>query len=273
MSESNIIASLANEEYHAHPNWSNSNLTHIYDLSPFHAHFHKFVEKREPTPAMENGIAIHSCTLEHEAYLRDYVVFDGRKFGKKWDEFQEEHQAKRIITKEVDSDCKMIREAVLAHRKARYLVESAKMVEPSAFAEILGLPCKSRPDIITVKDWMVDLKSTQIARPDQFSKSIENYNYDRQAAFHHDIWVKANGGYYDAARLPYLWIAVESSAPFGVSVIECIPEMFLYGRRAYQQLIEVVQNCMELDTWPCYSEDIMAASYPPWSKRGEKAYE
>lgn len=270
-----IIHNMSNDSYHAHENWSNTNFSHVFELSPYHAYYHKYTEKREPTPAQEKGIAIHACILEHERYLKDFVVFKGRRAGKKWEEFLEEHGDKNVITADLHDICMMTRESVMAHSLARSLIEDQRFVEPSAFADLYGLPCKSRPDIVTRNDWLVDLKSTQIARPDQFSKSIENYNYDRQGAFHHDCWVKASGGYVDATRLPYIWIAVESSAPFGVSVLQMIPEMLLYGRKAYQQLIEVIQNCIDQNTWPCYGDpwEMFDASYPPWSKRGDLAYE
>lgn len=268
----NILEGLLNEDYHARPEWSNSNLSVLEDWSPYHAYYDKYVAKREATPAMIKGTGIHTCVLEFERYEKNYIVYDGYKRGKAWDEFCQEHANKQIIDAKFDNDCRMTREAVMQHPKARALIESSQMVEPSAFAPLYGLPCKSRPDLITKHPFMVDLKSSQCARPDKWCNSIENYNYDRQAAFHHDVWAKAIGEYPDAYRMPYLWIVVESSEPYGVSVLECPDEMMLFGRRSYQQIIEVIQNCIEADHWPSYAESIMPAHYPVWSKRGGSIY-
>ena len=263
-----IIEAMSNEDYHKHRAYSNSNLSHLHDYSPKHMKVWKEEEAKEATPAQIKGIAIHHCVLEFEHYERDYTVWSGTKRGKKWDEFAAEHSKKRIISVSDDTDCRAAREAVMAHPFARKLVEDAKMVEVSAFAEILGLPMKARPDIVTNRDWLIDLKSTVHARPDRFAISIENYNYDRQCAVYHDIWAKAHDLYIDATRFVFMWIAVESSTPYAVSVLECTDTMLLFGRQAYQQIIQIIQNCIDSDTFPAYSDDPMPATYPPWSKRG-----
>ena len=262
-----IVEAMPNEDYHKEPSYSNTNLSHIHDYSPKHMKVWK-EEDKEATPAQIKGIAIHKCVLEFEHYQRDYVVWSGTKRGKKWDEFADEHSGKVIISAGDDLDCRAAREAVMAHPFARRLVEDAKMIEVSAFAPLLGLPCKARPDIVTRRDWLVDLKSTVHARPDRFGISIENYNYDRQASFYHDVWTKVHDLYLDVTRWVFMWIVVESSTPYAVSVLECTDEMLLFGRQAYQQLIEIIRNCIDLNTFPAYSEDPMPATYPPWSKRG-----
>jgi hypothetical protein len=262
-----IIEAMSNEDYHKHHAYSNTNLSHLYDYSPKHMKVWK-EETKEATPAQIKGIAIHHCVLEFEQYERNYVIWSGHKRGKKWDEFSQEHGDKYIISVTDDTDCRAAREAVMAHPFARRLVEDAKMVEVSAFAEIMGLPGKARPDIVTHKDWLVDLKSTSHARPDRFGISIENFNYDRQFSWYHDIWAKAHDLYIDVTRFVTMWIAVESSTPYAVSVLECTNEMLLFGRQAYQQIIQIIRNCIDGDTFPAYSDDPMPATYPPWSKRG-----
>jgi exodeoxyribonuclease VIII len=272
MAENSIIEDLKNEDYHAHEAISNTNLSWLSDYSPRHLKVWKWEE--EPPPATDpqiKGIGIHCLTLEsEEVYLSKFAVWTGKqKRGKAFDEFLLEHEGKYIITKTVDEEIRCTREGVFRHPMARKLIEAAKRVECSYFTELHGIKCKARPDLETIHDALVDLKSTQNARPDVFAKSIENYSYDRQAAFQHDVVARTRGQeYLDVNTRPYYWIAVESKSPHEVSVLQAVPDMIHYGRIAYVQLLEVIHNCMILDSWPGYSQRIELAHYPRWSKKG-----
>ena len=106
----------------------------------------------------------------------------------------------------------------------------------SATHEATGLTVKVRPDLMitshkTGRVVLVDFKTTSARDYAGFCATIEQYDYDRQAALYSDLL--------DAAR--FIIIGVQKKSPFEVWQFEVTPAPgFLeQGRKKYERLLKV----------------------------------
>ena len=251
---------MTNEEYHKHPALSKSGLDRLA-ISP--AHYQAWLtEPRIETPALKFGSAAHCGILEFERFERDYIPapdgLDRRtKAGKEL--FAElEASGKTIIgINDLDVICRM-RASVFAHPAARELL-SEGIAETSHFSTIDGVSVKCRPDWLS-GGIVVDLKTTQDASLNGFSKSIANYRYAVQAAFYSDILASLG---HDVVA--FLFIAVEKTAPYAVGVYELDDMSLEIGREQYQRDLDTYRRCVASGEWPAYSNGIEKISLPRWA--------
>ncbi len=111
-------------------------------------------------------------------------------------------------------------------------------------------------------NFIVDLKTTEDARPDAFQREIEKYRYDVQAALYTDIHQAAIG-----PVRGFVFIAVEKKAPHAIRVYYAGPAMIRIGRHKYQQNLQTVAQCIETGEWPSYPVTVEAISLPEWAER------
>jgi len=129
----------------------------------------------------------------------------------------------------------------------------------TVFTDIEGIPAKAR------LDWyrngiVLDLKTTQAADPDSFSKSCANFSYALQASFYMDVCAAAG-----LECHTFIFICVESSsAPYPVAIYELDDRSIEWGRDHYKAALNKYRECMALNEWPGYSTSIETISLPPW---------
>ena len=127
--------------------------------------------------------------------------------------------------------------------------------------EETGLQCKCRPDIWAGKV-IVDLKTTEDASPEGFSRSIQTYGYGIQAA--HYLAGAGSGSGADA----FIFVAVEKKAPYAVAVYELDPLSLEICETKRRALLEYWANCREADMYPAYSDECQLISLPAWAMKG-----
>lgn len=260
-----IAANMSNADYHAHDFISKSGLDRI-DQSP--AHYRAWLsEPRITTPAMTFGSACHAAVLEPDTFDRRYAVMpsgiDRRtKAGKEaWDVFSAESSGREIITADDLEKLESIRASILAHPVAEELLDSGSgKAEVSVFGELDGVAVKCRPDWLRDDGIVVDLKTTDCAGPSAFSRSVAKYRYHVQAAFYSDLLQAVTGESVKA----FVFVAVEKTAPFAVSVFELDAESMEAGRTAYQRNLDTYRRCLEANHWPAYSDAIETLTLPRW---------
>lgn len=260
-----LIQDMPLDEYHRHPALSKTNLDWL-ERSP--GHYRYWVDNPpDSTPAMIKGNAFHTATLEPEKFEERFAVWSGAKRGKAWDAFCEAHHDKHIISEEDAADVRAMAQAVWNHPSASTLLNNSGLIEPSFFIEILGVPCKIRPDfyISTAGGIIVDLKSATNASLEAFSRAIYIYRYHVQAAFYVDGVIAAG----QATNPRFIFIAVEKDPPYAVACYRAPLDMLDIGRRAYQRNLATYKLCAELSHWPLYSEYINNISLPGWATRKE----
>lgn len=212
----------------------------------------------EPSAAMALGSAAHTAILEPAKLKTDYILWDGgTRRGKAWDEFKASNAAKTILTADEFEDIKGMRRSVVNYDPAaRYL--KAGQAEMTMQWTDLGRAFRGRVDWITEIDGravLVDLKTTQDARPFKFGADAFRLGYHIQFALYCDGYAALTG------EMPrFVVIAVESKAPFEPAVFEVPDAVIERGREEYQNLVELLTECEKTNHWPpaCETEQLLA---------------
>lgn len=168
-----------------------------------------------------------------------------------------------ILRSDYDAACQM-RKSVMNH-------PAAGGIFVDGVAELSGYwtdkrtetRLRFRPDWLTTvggRVWCVDLKTTLSAEPDEFARSIAKWQYHCQAAWYIDGLI-ANG--IDDPR--FLFVAVEKTPPYLVSVLELDYEAIEQGRRLNREAIDTYARCVKTETWPAYPDGITLINLPAWA--------
>lgn len=244
---------------------------------------------KEPSWQMIDGTAIHCTALQPEEYENRYVVLPDNAPLKPtqrmiddpkpkpeiasriqfWNVFEKQSEGKTIVTQEKDALYRKVGELVRSHPELAAMLEGGK-----AEHVIFGIDpvtkhlCKCKPDYLThVGDYkiMLELKTTDDARPDAFQRTCFNYGYYTSAAFYCDVMEWAGLSKPDG----YFIIAVERDAPHGVKLYELSEEALYYGERMYRKALEIYAECKAADHWPNYDTTIELLGLPGWVRIDE----
>lgn len=261
------------DSYFDIPAMSNSALK-WFKKSPMH---YQWYINNPPPPSKEMafGSAFHTIILEPEKFKYLYVVADTEKRPEK-DKGMTSNKnkawlaglgfgGKEILKKEEFDTLQRIRDAVMKNGFAKELVTDSKnQIEQGIYWEHNDIQCKGKVDILN-SGFMADLKTCADASPNDFSRTIWNYEYYRQAGMYLDG--------YGMQTKPFYFIAVEKTEPFGVSVHKCSQDVIDYGIQEYQELIAQYKMCLESGNWPGYEKDAIyeyfEAELPKWVKKAE----
>jgi hypothetical protein len=224
----------------------------------------------EDNEALAFGRAFHTATLEPKVFASTYTVEpdfgDCRKTDNKRtrDMWRAENARKTFLSPKDMATILGMRDAVRAHPIAGELLTggvaevTAKWTDPET-----GLTCKARVDYLRRDlQTLVDLKSTQDARPLAFAKSCANYGYHRQAAFYVDGCNEAAGA---EVADTFVFVAVEKTAPYLVALLEIDEDGISKGRESIRADLHTFKECIENDTWPGYPAEVQTISLPHWA--------
>jgi hypothetical protein len=106
----------------------------------------------------------------------------------------------------------------------------------------------------------VDLKTAASADPETFARTAASYGYAQQQAQYEDGIVAAGLG--DDPE--FLFVVVEKSPPYLVSVIELDPESVRIGRAVNRRAALIYKRCIETNTWPGFGPGVSTVSLPMW---------
>ena len=256
---------LTNAEYHASPAISKSGLDLIRKAPALYAYRRE--NPQEQTPAMRLGSLTHTVVLEPEVFAHSVIArpegIDRRTSAGKlaWAEFEVQAEGREIITNEEGAKLAAIRDAVRSHPAAAKALAGSPTIEQSIFWDADGIACRCRPDAVTERGVIVDLKTTRDASPEGFAKSILAYRYHVQAAFYSDGYRAAFG---EDPR-GFVFVAVETEAPYLMAVYVASEAMMQRGRVDYQTDLDTFRRCQESGTWPGYSDALLTIDLPKWA--------
>lgn len=245
--------------YHAHDSISNSGLK-LIGRSP--AHF-KYAQKREATRNMVIGSALHMAVLEPELFELTYKLTacpDRR--CKEYKDIAAIHGAEYTLTNDESWHIAGIRDSVRS--EFRDLLAQPGHNELSGFSidPETGITCKHRFDKLYDNGIGIDLKTCLDARPDAFSRAIYNYNYHVQAAFYMDQYEWITG----KPLKDFIFIAVESQAPYACKMYRLDHESLQVGRDTYRRALDQYAECKQSGIWPAYHNDgVEEISIPKWA--------
>jgi hypothetical protein len=223
---------------------------HFHDLkrlarSPAHYLAGLGVES-EDTAAFRFGRLVHALTLGGPVH-----VFEGaRRAGKEWEAFAAAHNERDIYKRDEVDAARRVSDAVKAHPIASKFLDGAH--EVPAVWSMYGRKVATRGIDICNPRFICDLKTTSNAEPYTFQRGALRYAYHAQCAM-----------YVDAARDMNLdvqhafVIAVETAAPYAITVHQLTPRMLEEGRKLVRSWIERLRACEEANEWPGYVQSIV----------------
>jgi hypothetical protein len=260
-----------NAAYHAHPAVSKSHLD-LIARSPLH-YWARYLDPdrvaSEPTPAMRLGTALHTYVLELSRWDEQIAVAPGdinrrtKEGREQWAAFEAAAKRKTVITADDAAQVQAMSRAVFRHPAAAMLLGLPGKAETTHMwtDASTGLQCKCRPDWLTDDgSIVVDLKTTKDASPRGFKQSVVNFGYYKQAAWYLEGLQQATGRRPDQ----FIFICVESTAPYAVAVYAADAEMIERGHDQAMRDLAKLAVCRAADHWPSYSEQIETLSLPAW---------
>ena len=265
-----------NATYHAHPAVSKSHLD-LIARSPLH-YWARYVDPNriapEPSVQMRLGTALHTHVLELSRWDEEIAVApqcDRRtKAGKEaFAAFEASSAGKTVITADDAEQVMAMGRAIMRHPAAAMLLGLPGKAETTHMwtDAITGLECKCRPDWFTDDGTIVvDLKTTKDASQRGFRQSVANFAYHKQAAWY------LHGLEQSTGKRPeqFIFICVESSAPYACAVYAADAEMIERGHEQAMRDLGKLAACRATDSWPSYSDQIEMISLPAWMTGGSQ---
>lgn len=263
------IDNMPDDEYHGGPGLSSSNIKQLIRSPAHYAQAEAY-----DSPTLQEGRLIHTAVLEPNKLDLEYVVsercaafkangdacgnpgtmrgIDGCWYcgvhGKK---IEPATDGKQVVPVEMLDKAEKIG-GLIRQNLPEWMPEDMH-AERSGFYNHDGVLLKIRPDAMFTSakhgNVIVDLKTTQDGRPVPVTRSSTKYGYHISAAFYCDI----------AAQLgfevdKFIWIFVEKTAPFAVSVYQASEATLIAGREMYKAGLEIYRQYQDKDKedWPAY---------------------
>jgi hypothetical protein len=228
---------------------------------------------KSATAAMKRGKLVHSL-LDPGSVAREYTTYYGDKVKdpKRWKQFKLDNADKEIVSADELSNAQLIAESCHRAGEARDILRKPGQSEVVLVwtDEVTGLLCKCRIDWLT-DDEIVDFKTADDAEPEQFIRrrlvgyvkrdgvwqQRDSYGYCRQLA-HYRRGAEAHGLNRGASI-----IAVETSDPYPVVVIDLQPSMLVHGNAQVSAALAIIADANKHASFPAYPGRVKA-ELPEW---------
>lgn len=273
--------SISNADYHADTSHISASGLKLLARSPAH-YWAKYLDpERQPDAPKRNmirGSMIHGMLFEPQLWEQQYVQLpeglDRRtKEGKAlWLEILA--TGKEPITAQEWKDGLGIITNMLRHPRSMELFQLPGVAEQTLtwVDADTGVRCKARPDFMVPPGLsdkypngvIVDLKSTQDARAEQFQRTAWNLGYHIQAA-HYCNGFKASYGTFPA----FFFAAGEPKAPYPVQYFKAGEAFMGAGLGDVSDLLEIYASCLATDSWPGYPDEDGELEPPAWAVESE----
>lgn len=252
-----IYDGMPNDEYHGLRDWLGStSLKTLAMKTP--AHYQHSINNRIVTNEFTIGTAAHSLILENDT--TNIVVLDFpnylTKAAKEAKAAVIADNKQPLLAKEWEQ-VQAMRDSAMNHPVAGQLF-SGHVPERSIFWEQDGMRYKVRPDALH-PDLIVDLKTTVNASPDEFGRKAYDFGYFVSAALYQEGVRQVTG-----KQLPFVFVNVEKTAPYLVSVTELDEDALDFGHMMIERGSRIYKECTESGVWPGYPTRT-TTSLPIWA--------
>ncbi len=241
------------------PEFISNTQLNAFRKSPAHWK-HYVTEKKAPTDAMIKGSLAHALALKQP--LDRFFLLDesarpepqktfGSKLNKAWlEEIYNSCAAlkKEVVDAKMLTECEAMKEALYNDPEARKYLEGD--YEARLEWNCLGLKFCGIRDISS-PTYIVDLKFVQSADPRDFRRYLFREGLYRQGGMYLDG--EMQGEFTGDPHKRVLFIAIEQTAPYGVSVHELSLETIMYGINEYRMLASQLKSCIDANDFPSYS--------------------
>ena len=254
----------------------------LFERSEAHAK-EQMDHPRSSTPAPRFGQAVHCGGLEPAVFAEEWTgppinpktkkAWDRRtKEGKiHWAALEEQYGENVLNAKDWDAGHAM-KDALYAHPIAREILTGEGVNEVTLVWDdpVTGQRCKGMIDRLTTFQGhpaIVDLKTTEDASPEGFSRQVARYNYHVQNAYY--CWGAQTIVPLDTKRR-FLWIAIEKAPPYAITVQELGETGVEEGDKLWREWLNRYATAMQKNHWPAYPEAVVQASLPTWAYTWEE---
>ena len=266
--EPGIYYGISNENYHAGPGISKSQLDDIADTPALYLWRKNAPVDTTKTKTLDLGTAFHCRVLEPEEFSNRFIV--APEFNRRTNAGKEEEKAflmecastgKTVITAEEGRKIELMYQSVMALPLGQWLVKSAGHAESSIYWEDpeTGILCRCRPDkIIPEFHWIMDVKTT--ADIQRFKTAYYDYRYHVQDAFYSDGYEAQFG-----VQPTFVFLVASTTIECGRYPVEIFmmgEEAKLAGQQEYHRNLRTLSDCLNTDEWPA----IKTLSLPRWAK-------
>lgn len=285
-----LIEKMSNDEYHARPEFSSSQLK---DLLRSSAHFysHNIIKEheRETKKHLDFGTLAHTLFLEPEQFHNEFAVIpadapkpptdvmrnaknpseDSIKRVQWWDAFAAEHGTKITISAEQLAGAERIANNLRMLSSYADMQNNYGMPEASIFFTdpVYDLSLRIRPDwhIAPCSRFpdglLLDVKTTRDARHFKFSKDSGDLGYSLSASMYREGFQQ----YYGTESKPdFIYLVAENVAPFNVKQYRASDLFLSVGDTQYRKAKELLAESLLINEWDGYSlemEDLFLPSY------------
>ncbi|EFF7818147.1 exodeoxyribonuclease VIII [Escherichia coli] len=266
--EPGIYYGISNENYHAGPGVSKSQLDDIADTPALYLWRKNAPVDTTKTKTLDLGTAFHCRVLEPEEFSNRFIV--APEFNRRTNSGKEEEKAflrecastgKTVITAEEGRKIELMYQSVMALPLGQWLVENAGHAESSIYWEDpeTAILCRCRPDkIIPEFHWIMDVKTT--ADIQRFKTAYYDYRYHVQDAFYSDGYEAQFG-----VQPTFVFLVASTTIECGRYPVEIFmmgEEAKLAGQLEYHRNLRTLADCLNTDEWPA----IKTLSLPRWAK-------
>jgi hypothetical protein len=154
-------------------------------------------------------------------------------------------------------------ESLAANPKAAKALSGGVAEETLVWRDVLsGLLCKSRMDYYREDlGLIVDVKTTEDARPEAVARDIHKYGYHISAAHYLDGL--------QALDLPggqsFAWVFVEKKPPHAIGLYFASEDMIERARELHREQLSDFARCKVSGIWPAYPGEFQTIDLPAWA--------
>jgi hypothetical protein len=273
---------LEDEQYHADKSAVNfSSLKHV-DKSTFAFAKSYWGKPIEATKSMKFGTLAHMAILEGEKFRNKYVVmpefasFDAN--GKPSDSKNTKYyktevanwvakQSKDaiIVTEEEREKLFNMIDSVLSNEKAVKLLSDGKPEIAGYWTDQeTGINLRMKADFLSFNlGVLVDVKTCQDVRWENFRKSVENYRYDIQIMMYNEGVKQITG----KEPLHRAWLTIESEGAHEVRIHDVSPVYEEIGMFEYRRSLRKLKEAIDKNEFNQGSDEIIVGDPSFWFER------
>ena len=231
------------------------------------------------TDALRLGTLSHAAILEPDRDLLSMVEESllepgkptmviwsgGRRYGKAWNDFQEEHKHQTIVTQKMLDDAHalcaealLMADAVHDHKFAMSLLDKCEF-EVAAFTDYEGQSVKGRLDAYK-PGCIPDLKTSKDVSARPFGNDAAKFNYHVRLGCYKEFVTRITG------QVPECWlIAVEKEPPYDVVCYRVDDAVTEWGWKIAADLLNQIKWGYENGKWPGINDGFDELHFPNWA--------
>ena len=229
-------------------------------------------DKSKPSPILVFGRLLHSMVFEPSKTAFEFEKMpDARANSNEYKNAEESAigALKTPIKASAWEDAELVAKAARATPSALpMLYHHSAVCEKSILFYIENELFRARPDLLIPpcdeypSGLILDLKTTEDASPEAFSRSCWSYAYHIQAWLYCEAFEAFFG-----SRPDFYFLAVEKSAPYASGVYKASAEMLAVGKIEAETCIERIVRCKNAGVYPAYPSSVLPEeiSLPPWA--------